>query len=328
MKRRLIQILLSGLLAFFTLASPAVERVIYYHNDALGSPIAATDEQGKVIWREEYTPYGERLLGQATEREHLGYTGKPEEAALGLTYFGARWYDPHLGRFLSPDPVPFQETNPHSFNRYAYGNANPYKYVDPDGNSPLLIVPLVMGGSAIISGAINAYIQHETTGTVRWQGIGGVLDAAGDGALLGIVGGSAALGARATTAEAGAVNVTKGVATPHGLAVQADSAAARAALQEVQSGATVYRQGSFGIQNTTDAQFWSIQNPAVTQGFANRMGMPGGAAKPDWIMGGTVRPGSPVVTRPAPGIGSNLGGDIEAVVPLGGVQNRWFHMPD
>lgn len=120
----------------------------------------------------------------------------------------------------------------------------------------------------------------------------------------------------------------KSVATPHGLALQADSAAARAALGEVQSGATVYRQGSFGVQNTADAQFWSLQNPAGAQGFANKMGMPGGSGSPDWIMGGTVSRGSPVITRPAPGIGTNVGGAMEAVVPKNGVSNLWFHMPD
>lgn len=120
----------------------------------------------------------------------------------------------------------------------------------------------------------------------------------------------------------------KSVATPHGIAYQANTPAARAALGEVQSGATVYRQGSFGVRNTADAQFWSLQNPATTRGFANQMGMPSSAAKPDWIMGGTVSPGSPVITRPAPGIGANAGGSIEAVVPSGGVRNLWFHMPD
>ncbi|MDP3848895.1 MAG: RHS repeat-associated core domain-containing protein [Luteolibacter sp.] len=123
-------------------------------------------------------------------------------------------------------------------------------------------------------------------------------------------------------------NAAKGVATPHGLALQADSAAARAALGEVQSGATVYRQGTFGVQNTADAQFWSLQNPAGAQGFANKMGMPGGSGSPDWIMGGTVSRGSPVITRPAPGIGTNVGGAMEAVVPKNGVSNLWFHMPD
>ncbi len=36
-------------------------------------------------------------------------------------------------RFLSNDPKPFTASNVQTFNRYAYGNNNPYKYVDPDG---------------------------------------------------------------------------------------------------------------------------------------------------------------------------------------------------
>lgn len=39
----------------------------------------------------------------------------------------ARYYDPVIGRFYSNDPQGF--TNVHNFNRYAYANNNPYKYV-------------------------------------------------------------------------------------------------------------------------------------------------------------------------------------------------------
>lgn len=46
----------------------------------------------------------------------------------------ARYYDPVIGRFYSNDPVGFK--NVHNFNRYAYANNNPYKYVDPDGRDP------------------------------------------------------------------------------------------------------------------------------------------------------------------------------------------------
>jgi uncharacterized protein RhaS with RHS repeats len=49
----------------------------------------------------------------------------------------ARYYDPVIGRFYSNDPVGAQahlaKRNIHGFNRYAYANNNPYKYVDPDG---------------------------------------------------------------------------------------------------------------------------------------------------------------------------------------------------
>jgi len=113
----------------------AIETTTYYHHDALGSPVAATDDAGTLKWREDYKPYGERVRNPASDNK-LWYTGKIEEPALGMQYFGARWYDPVIGRFTGIDPVAFQEGNIHSFNRYAYANNNPYVYVDPDGNRP------------------------------------------------------------------------------------------------------------------------------------------------------------------------------------------------
>ncbi len=46
-----------------------------------------------------------------------------------------RYYDPVIGRFYSNDPVRFSADNPMMFNRYAYANNNPYKFVDPDGRA-------------------------------------------------------------------------------------------------------------------------------------------------------------------------------------------------
>jgi len=43
----------------------------------------------------------------------------------------ARYYDPVIGRFYSNDPIGFRDV--HSFNRYAYANNNPYKYIDKNG---------------------------------------------------------------------------------------------------------------------------------------------------------------------------------------------------
>jgi RHS repeat-associated protein len=112
----------------------AAEKITYYHFDATGSPVAATDEQGSVIWRERYEPYGDRIdkppAAQANTRWHTGHVQDPD---TGLVYAGARYYDPTLGRFLSIDPVGPNPESLHSINRYAYGNNNPYKYVDPDG---------------------------------------------------------------------------------------------------------------------------------------------------------------------------------------------------
>jgi len=116
----------------------AASTVSFYHQDALGSNIATTDENGDIVWNEEYQPYGEKIfeLGKdATTENQDWFTGKNYDEDLDLTYFGARWYDAKQGRFLSIDPAPVQPGNIHSFNRYVYATNNPYKYVDPDGRA-------------------------------------------------------------------------------------------------------------------------------------------------------------------------------------------------
>jgi RHS repeat-associated protein len=135
----------------------AAEKVTYYHLDALGSPIAATDENGNLAWKEEYKPYGERIRKEAGDSNSTWYTGKQEDADNGLTYFGARWYDPTVGRFMGVDNAEVNPEDYRTFNRYAYAANNPYKYVDPDGN--LFFVPFL----AFIAKEIgSAVVEHYT----------------------------------------------------------------------------------------------------------------------------------------------------------------------
>jgi RHS repeat-associated protein len=54
----------------------------------------------------------------------------------GLYYYGARYYDPQIGRFISPDTLVHNFANPQSFNRYSYCLNNPLKYIDPTGFDP------------------------------------------------------------------------------------------------------------------------------------------------------------------------------------------------
>lgn len=179
--------------------------VTFYHTDVLGSVIATSDEFGHLQWRRDYQPYGEIQLPRDsndtdTRTNSLGYTGKPRDPN-GLVYLGARYYDPLAGRFMAVDPAGIDAGNPHSFNRYAYAHNNPYKYVDPDGRTAAAAVALIawMVGGAVISGGINAADQYIATGHIQWEGMGGVIDAAGEGAQLGPLG---LIGARlsATTA--------------------------------------------------------------------------------------------------------------------------------
>ena len=138
--------------------------VTYYHNDLSGSPVAATDSAGTLLWKENYKPYGERLNEASNgSNDALGFQGKEFDIVTGLSYMGERYYDLHLGRFVGVDPLGFTTDNVHSFNRYAFANNNPYKYVDPDGNQPLIAIASnsiaavigVITGSAISSSVDN-----------------------------------------------------------------------------------------------------------------------------------------------------------------------------
>jgi RHS repeat-associated protein len=51
----------------------------------------------------------------------------------GLYYYNARYYDPTIGRFISPDTVVQSPANPQTLNRYSYCLNNPLKYTDPSG---------------------------------------------------------------------------------------------------------------------------------------------------------------------------------------------------
>jgi hypothetical protein len=49
---------------------------------------------------------------------------------------GARWYDPVLARWTSPDSIVPDPGNPQALNRYTYVYNNPLRYTDPSGHGP------------------------------------------------------------------------------------------------------------------------------------------------------------------------------------------------
>jgi len=79
-----------------------------------------------------YYAFGETESEQITLNQAYKYTGKPFDSELDLDiyYYGARYYNPHLGRWLAVDPS--QGKYP-SLSPYAYCANNPMKYIDPDG---------------------------------------------------------------------------------------------------------------------------------------------------------------------------------------------------
>jgi RHS repeat-associated protein len=78
----------------------------------------------------EYQPFGESST--TGSEEDYQFTGKEKDAS-GLYYFGARYYDPQVGRFTTKDPLPGRIQSPQTLNRYVYCLNNPLKYLDPQG---------------------------------------------------------------------------------------------------------------------------------------------------------------------------------------------------
>lgn len=133
-------------MAMTSAVEAATSQVVYFHTDALGSPTTAFNASGEVCWRETYSPYGEKLengdwVAQPTRGcgylgTDRGHTGHVQDVG-GLVYAQQRYYDPAIGRFMSVDPASAMADDPRFFGRYHYANNNPYRYTDPNGESPL-----------------------------------------------------------------------------------------------------------------------------------------------------------------------------------------------
>jgi RHS repeat-associated protein len=115
----------------------AAVEISYIHTDALGSPVARTNSARQESNRTRYEPYGGTHSGGVPAGLEAGFTGHVNDAETGLVYMQQRYYEPLAGRFLSVDPVTTDDHTGAHFNRYVYGNNNPYKYTDPDGRAPV-----------------------------------------------------------------------------------------------------------------------------------------------------------------------------------------------
>ena len=103
--------------------------------DHLGGTIRVLDGSFTALDGMRYKPYGEdRDTGSSLNTDRK-FTGQTEDEAAGLYWYASRAYDPTIGRFVSPDVLVPDPSNPQSLNRYAYVRNNPLKFVDPSGHS-------------------------------------------------------------------------------------------------------------------------------------------------------------------------------------------------
>jgi RHS repeat-associated protein len=104
----------------------------YYVLDALGSVVALTDSAGAVVGRYAYEPYG-KPTHSGTVTSNFQFASGFYDSQTKLVKFGARYYDPALGRWTQRDPLTGSLMDPKSLNRYAYAGCDPVNNVDPSG---------------------------------------------------------------------------------------------------------------------------------------------------------------------------------------------------
>ncbi|NGX27701.1 MAG: hypothetical protein K940chlam6_01639, partial [Chlamydiae bacterium] len=140
--------------------------------DVQGNIRRLVDLQSKTLATSyDFTAFGEKL--QTNPKEDLQspwqFASKRFDPSLGLIYFGKRYYDPRIGRWMTTDPAEFVDGT----NLYQFLFNNPYGYVDPDGQF-VFIVPLIawgIGAAAPTLAAIGTYIAAGVaTGAIAYGG--------------------------------------------------------------------------------------------------------------------------------------------------------------
>lgn len=168
------------------------------HHDYLGNTIVVRNTNTGQAREVYYLPYGETRNPGGDVGEVL-FAAKRLDPETGLYYFRMRYYDPSIGRFISPDPVAVAtpergRLRPLSLNPYVYALDNPQRYTDPNGLwsfweafltivvviAVVVVTALTFGVAGVVAlgvgAAVGAIIGGVTTGS---------LDGALAGAMLG-----------------------------------------------------------------------------------------------------------------------------------------------
>ena len=156
-----------------------IKTTYYVHKDHLGGSSIITDSSGNQVELIDYHPYGTTRLDQKSgsfENTHK-FTGKELDSETGLYYYGQRYYDPEIGRFVSEDPAYLAVgdedklkgitkldlakylANPQLENSYSYAGNNPLKFVDKEGewldtviDVGFIVNDIYRVGSALLNG--------------------------------------------------------------------------------------------------------------------------------------------------------------------------------
>jgi RHS repeat-associated protein len=178
------------------------------------------------LFSSNYQPYGVNY-GQVGAEEFM-YTGKMMDALTGLYYFGARFYDDAVGRFIAEDSSSGGLEDPMSLNRYIYARDNPMTITDQTGHdwwSSLTsavsntFAAVTAAASAVATTVTNAWnsLPPPTRDGLLIAGAVAVTVATAGAAAPAILATAAAIGATSSVAYAVAASAGGGTITGQGL---------------------------------------------------------------------------------------------------------------
>jgi len=112
-------------------------KIIYFELDHLGTPRAAMDQSGNVVWTWESDAFGavqpnQNPSGFGVEIVNLRFPGQYFDQETGLYQNWHRYYDPAMGQYVQSDPIGLAGG---TFSTYAYVGGNPTGYSDPMGTA-------------------------------------------------------------------------------------------------------------------------------------------------------------------------------------------------
>ncbi len=179
--------------------------VRYIFGDHLGSTSITADIYGTNSIRQLYKAWGEVRYSSGSLPTKYQFTGQYSETYINLLWYGSRWFDPELGRWIQPDSiVPEYVQGIQAWNRFAYANNNPLAYTDPSGHVAWFVTGAI---GAAIGGIIGGALYYAKNRTSFDRGEFGV--AAGAGAIAGgLIGSGVGLLAAPATSAALAMAAT------------------------------------------------------------------------------------------------------------------------